>query len=420
MKVSILTSSKGWGGIAVHTLGLAEALDRRGHEVSIVELQGDVYRRARLDRDGYIRVIHIDRAPRREHLSWWESFRILRQLKGDVCIFEKGHLDTESWRLDLAARMCFHRYIVIEQSVCAPMPPKSSTRHVKGLLPGLGLWWYQCFLNRRLRSIGPQRIVCASHAIRTRLIEEYRFPPRKTLTIHDGIDPDTFRPNSQSRRAMRAAWGIPQDALIFGAVGRLHKIKGYELALELFRRLIASLPERDVRLVLVGEGPSRAGLNRAVEDARLEGRVTFTGFVERHWEAYCAFDVFIMPSLVEGLPLSLLEAMACGCCPIAMGVGGVPEVITDPSLGSLVPPGDRESFFAAMRSAAHRSAGELSNMAQKARDHVMAHFNGRVQFRKLAELIEMECDGKGERSKGHAARSPAKGKWINGEGVRER
>src|SRR2546428_784847 len=80
-----------------------------------------------------------------------------------------------------------------------------------------------------------------------------------------------------------------------------------------------------------------------------------------------------------------LEAMAWQCCPIAMSVGGVPEIIVDPSVGWLVQAGDRRGFFAAMKAAVQTGRAELSGLGARGRDFVVSNFDGRLQFAALAD-----------------------------------
>ena len=95
-----------------------------------------------------------------------------------------------------------------------------------------------------------------------------------------------------------------------------------------------------------------------------------------------------MPSLNEGLPLALAEAMACECCPVATAVGGIPEAVSGPELGWLVPPSDVEAFADAMIAAASQTAQQRAEIGQRAREHVLKNFNAAVQFDLLADLIE--------------------------------
>jgi glycosyltransferase involved in cell wall biosynthesis len=390
LKISILTSSSAWGGMEVHTAELARALEAKGHEISIIEVGSNVYEQGKFDHGKKISVIRLDDSRPLGTPGLMKSFRILRKPKGNVCIFPKGEIYSGSWQLDLAARLLFSRFITIEHKASLPLPPKSSKRHMGGLLPGIGLWWYRTKLNNFLRSLWPHRVVCVSDNVGKRLIDDYRFPPRKVATVHNGIDPDTFQPRLDCRAAVRTTWGIPRDALVFGAIGRFHPWKGFVLALELFRKMVSGA-SRDVRFVLVGDGPEYGALKRLAEEPDVREKVRLVGFTDRPWEIYPAFDVFLMPSHKEGLPLSLLEAMACECCPIAMGVGGIPEVINDPGLGWLVQPDDQRGFFEAMKEAAGIGPGRLREMGRKARERVVMNFDARRQFSALADLIEKEC-----------------------------
>ncbi len=389
MKISILSGTAAWGGAEVHTFGLAETLAARGHEVAVVALGHDVFQ-GRANGNGQharfqVRKVALPREVR--ELSFGECSALLAGIGGDVCVLAKWGLEVGSFRLDLAARRRFGRYIVIEHS-SAELPPRTSRRYLGGLLPGVGLWWYRQFLLWHLRALAASLMVCVSEATRSRLVHRYRVPRDKVITIHNGIDPETFRPDPAARRARRQAWNVPEDALVFGAVGRLSPEKGYDLAVDLFARLAARHPDRPLRLVLVGRGAEQTALEEAARKAGVADRVVFPGFCDRPWEAYAALDFFLLPSRDEALPLALLEAMAGGCCPIAMNVGGVGEILTDPALGWKVPAGNAAGFLAALEAAVRMSAQERQQMARAARQHVVAHFNARRQYAALADVIE--------------------------------
>lgn len=394
LKISILTSSSAWGGMEVHTAELARTLDRKGHEISIIEVGSDFYGRGRFNQGVKINVVSLADAQPLRNPDLMKSYRILRKMKGDVCIFPKGDLYSGSWLLDFAARLMFSRYITIEHKASLPLPSKSSRRHLKGLLPGVGMWWYKAKINNYLRSLWPHQVVCVSDNVGKGLIDYHRFPSRKVTTVHNGIDPDMFQPRPDCRAAVREMWGIPQDAVVFGSIGRLHPWKGFDLALELFTKLVFNAPSRDVWFVLVGNGPDHDLLKQLAEKPEIKDRVRLIGFTDKPWEIYPAFDVFLMPSRMEGLPLSLLEAMACGCCPIAMRVGGIPEVMTDPCLGWLVEQDDKIGFFDAMKAAVRMEPNRLKDMGRKARDRVVMHFEAGRQFSALANFIENECRNK--------------------------
>src|SRR5215813_9319236 len=292
MRVSILTATSAWGGAENHAVNLARVLKQRGHEVAIVELGHAVYD-DHVDPSTGIEVIHVELPKLLEKLTFSESLNLLKGLASDVVVFEKGELDTANWRFDFAARMCFKRYISIEQLICAAMPPRVSRSHLSGLLPGFGLWWYRTYCNRFARSLGPHSIVCVSEAVRSRLVNDYGFSPHKTITIHNGIQMSKFRPDPEVRAAARCAWGIQSEDLVLGALGRLAPIKGYDVAVRAFKELKSSMRDRRLWLVLVGDGPSRQSLEQLVKENGLEDSVKFPGSTERAWEIYPGFDVFL-------------------------------------------------------------------------------------------------------------------------------
>jgi len=377
LKIRLLTDVAEWGGTEMHVLHLGRTLLERGHDVAIVELGRPAYEADGRAAAAGIGLVHPDR---RQPPS-----RLPQTLAADVCVLAKGFIDVGNWRLDLAARLSGARYVTIEHLTC-PMPPRRSARHLAGV-PGVGLWWYRLRARRRARAVWPHRVICVSDAVRRELASGYRFPPRKLVTVRNGIDSATFVRDEAARQAWRARWGAGNGTVVFGAVGRLSAMKGYDVAIETFARVVAE-GGGDVRLVLAGEGPARSTLDALARSAGVADRVIFAGPTTAPQEIYAALDVFVMPSRSEGLPLALLEAMACGCAPIAMAVGGIPEVIGSPEIGWLVGAADRPAFLDAMSAAAALPLSGLAEIGDRARRHVAAHFDARTQFAEVARVIE--------------------------------
>lgn len=389
MKVSILTETASWGGGEVHTAGLAQVLARRGHDVSVVALGHDVYAplRGRPDVGFAVQKLVLPRETKRIGIGQWRT--LLAPCAGKVGVLARWALGVGSLRMDLAARMAFDRYLVIEHS-SGELPPRTSRRHLGGLMPGLGLWWYKASALWYLRSMLADLVVCVSEATRRKMLQQYRVRADKLLTIHNGIDVERFGWSAAHRRERRHKWGIAEGALAFGAVSRLSPEKGLDLAVEAFARLRQRQPGLDAHLVLVGEGAERERLEEQARAAGVADHVHLPGFSATPWEEYSGIDVFLMPSRDEALGLSLMEAMACGCCPIAAAVGGVPEVLCGPELGWLVRPGDVEALAEAMGRAAGTTATERAAMSRKARAHIEEHFDARRQYALLADVIEAQ------------------------------
>jgi len=252
----------------------------------------------------------------------------------------------------------------------------------------MGLWWRRRRLAIRLRSLAPQTIIGVSEGVVNQLAHEYRFPTRKLRAIPNGIPVERYYPDAAVRATIRSEWGIPPGAFLFGTVARLSMwVKGHDIAIDLLSRLRTEKPELEFWFVLVGEGRDRERLKQMAQAAGIADRVVFAGYTDRPWEAHCAIDVFLMPSRLEGIGLSLIESMATECCPVAMAVGGVTDVIVDPSMGWTVPPGDTEAFYAAMSQALEASPDERQAMGKRARAHVLAHFRAEEQFPKVADAV---------------------------------
>jgi len=162
----------------------------------------------------------------------------------------------------------------------------------------------------------------------------------KTVVIKNGIDCHKFQPNSQKRacQSMR----LPEDKLIIGCAGRLVKVKGHEFAIKSL-----SLLPKNTLLAIAGEGPERKQLTRLAHKLNVSDRVIFLGQVDNMPTFYQCLNVFCMPSLHEGLPLSLLEAQACNIPVIATNVGAAEEAIC-PHTGQLIRAGNIPEMVASL------------------------------------------------------------------------
>ncbi|MBM3892130.1 MAG: glycosyltransferase family 4 protein, partial [Verrucomicrobia bacterium] len=175
--------------------------------------------------------------------------------------------------------------------------------------------------------------VCQSLAERAR-----RLGAREVVVVPNGVDTAKFEPGD--RATLRRQLGCETNDKLIVCAARLSREKCHEVLLrsvvELCRR---RLP---VRLLLIGTGPLRNQLQRRVRELGLEAHVEFLGYQphEKLAQYLAAGDVFVLTSLAEGLPVSILEAMACGTAVVASNVDGTPDIITDGQNGFLVPPRD--------------------------------------------------------------------------------
>ncbi len=204
-------------------------------------------------------------------------------------------------------------------------------------------------------------------------------PSRKVHRIGNGVDVARFLPHPDPFGA-RAALGLPEPTrATVGFVGRLTAFKGVGLLVE----ALADLP-RDQRplLLIVGDGPIRAELERQRHELNVADDVLLLGERRDTLSLYPAFDAFVLPSFVEAFPMVILEAFACGVPVIGTRVGDVPDMIRDGENGLLCNAGQREELraclasvacvperWSAMRVAARRCAETLYSSARMARSY---------------------------------------------------
>lgn len=195
-------------------------------------------------------------------------------------------------------------------------------------------------------------------------------PAEKATTVLNGIPVDRFRWTPARRREARDRLGVPQDALLIGAVGRQVGLKNHALLIALMPALLQRHPS--LRLALVGSGPLEADLRAQAQASGVGDRILFTGQRKDVSDLTPGFDIFAMPSLTEGLSIALLEAAATRLAIVATAVGGNPEIVRDGETGLLVPPGEGPPLEQALDTLL-ADAALRERMGQAASDWVRAH-----------------------------------------------
>lgn len=194
-------------------------------------------------------------------------------------------------------------------------------------------------------------VICVSEALERRA-RELGVPADKLVVVHNGVDLARFAP--MPKRDARIATGLPEDRRLILFVGNVIKTKGVHELWHAFARLAAQ--DIELELVVVGDGPELAWLQRQAKSAVLAHRTRLVGRVAHDelgaW--FNAADVVCLPSYREGIPNVLLEATACGVPIVATRVGGIPELVTQ-ATGELVEAGDAAALEAGLRSALGRT-----------------------------------------------------------------
>ena len=191
-------------------------------------------------------------------------------------------------------------------------------------------------LDRACFTLASHGIACAD-AVRSFYVERKRFPRPKLTTVYNAIPLERFPMRRASRAALLEA-GVPSRYPIIGTVAHLHEQKGHRYLLQAVPRVLEQFPE--AAFVLVGDGALREDLERQAKAERVDHAVFFLGLRSSVAELLEGLDVFVLPSLWEGVSVALVEALASGAPSIATRVGGTAEIIVDGETGVLIPPRD--------------------------------------------------------------------------------
>lgn len=226
--------------------------------------------------------------------------------------------------------------------------------------------------NRIRRALAPlvHHFVTVSADLRRWLIEDVRVPAAKVTAIHNGVDLSRFGRAGKLESRMRLS--LPADASIVGTVGRLDPVKDQAGLIRAFAQVRAQHPA--ALLVVAGDGPCRAELERVAAGLGQRDHVRLLGNRDDIPTVMSALDVFVLPSIAEGISNTILEAMATGLPVVATRVGGNPELVEEGVGGALVPRSDPDALAAAI--AAYTGDAELRRRhGQASRQRAIGHFS---------------------------------------------
>jgi len=220
------------------------------------------------------------------------------------------------------------------------------------------------------------KLIGVSEGVRQDILKNnWAVKPGKVVTIHNGIDPEPFLVELPRRAARDALLPDGDKGCWFGSIGRLTEVKNQRTLLRAFARVIAA--ETSARLFLAGRGELEPELKSLADSLGLDDRVVFLGYRQDVPLILRALDVFVLPSLREGRPLSLMEAMCSGLPAVASRVGGIAELFGDADMGRLVDPHDEKSLADAMISMARLSSEERRSLGENARGRVLTSFTAK-------------------------------------------
>jgi glycosyltransferase involved in cell wall biosynthesis len=191
------------------------------------------------------------------------------------------------------------------------------------------------------------RVIAVAESVRSFLIRHEGMDPGRVVTLPNGVDARIFAPANEGERAgSKAAFGIPDGAVVIGGVGRLVPQKNFSLFLDVAARMTSRYPQ--VHFVVAGTGQQEEELKAKAFTLGLGDHVRFLGHVTDRVSLYHALDVLLMTSDFEGTPMTLLEAMSCGLSVVASSVDGIAEVCKNERDALLVPAREAQGFVSAL------------------------------------------------------------------------
>jgi len=319
MRILHTESSIGWGGQELRILTEMEGMRRRGHTVHLVTADiADILPAARA------RGLTADALP-----IAYKKPRGLRELRkwlrNNVHGFDvvNTHSSTDAWLVAMAG------------ATIPRMPPVVRTRHVS--TPVNNSWTTRWLYQRATR-----HIVVTGEALKAQLVRNNGFDPAKITSVRTGIDLARFRP--LDRAAARARCGVDARPAV-AIVATLRDWKGHDDLLDAW----AALQVKGWQLLVIGDGPRRAHLERRVAEMGLSTDVRFTGNQDDVPAWYACAEIAVLPSFGdEGVPQSLMQAAACGLPAISTPIGAIAEAVRDGKTGLLVPPRDVKALTSAL------------------------------------------------------------------------
>ena len=351
-KVLFITRAFDFGGAEKHLLDLVSRLDGAALQLSILCLEKDFYS-SRLRADHNIEVSTCNQAPN-SILDW---VRLLRKIRPDVVVFIYGWLWAIPWTASIGAWL-------------AGVPKRFSIQHLiapanmnRGWIRGAVRRMFGA-LHLKLSASLFQSTIAVSNNLRNSLIHDFGFPAKKVITIHNGVSLSEFVPLDGNGAELKSSFGFSQDEFVLVCTARLSEQKGIDILLQGIAQTVRL--GIHCKCLLVGDGPLKEKLMAQAKDLGVSEHVLFEGFSEDIQKYLHTGSAFILTSYREGLPLSILEAMASGLPCVVTNVGGNAEAVVDGVNGLLIPPGSPGAVADAIQYLVEHS-DERAQMAMRSR-----------------------------------------------------
>lgn len=360
MKILHTNFHKGWGGQSNRILTVSRELYKNRHEVTIAAPpNSELIKRANKEGLKVFEEAHFRRG--------FVPLRLYKDVKKIRSLIEKEKFDIihthgsqDSWAVALAMSFLKNRPFLIR------------TKH--NIFP-----IKDHAANRWLYGRATDKVICISQAICDYCRAKSYIAPEKLALIHSAVDAEKFKRGNRDH--FRKEWKL-EGKFAVGITGRLCQEKGHTVLLQAVKEIKDRIPE--LILLVVGTGTLYQKLKEFAQELGIMDQVVFTGFRRDIPDVLAGFDLFIMPSLSEGLGTAVLEAAAAGLPIIASNIGGIPDIIQTNKNGLLVPPGDPKVLTEGILTLYSSSETALS-YGREAQEYVKLHFSEGALGKKTEE-----------------------------------
>jgi glycosyltransferase involved in cell wall biosynthesis len=346
MRILLVTTGLKLGGAEHQVVALARAFLARGHAVAILSLSPG--RELDVPAGAHVVELNMRKTPTGMARALWQARDLVRSWQPDVMHAHMVHANVFARLLTRIVR-------------CPPLVCTAHSYREGGRLRMLAY---------RVTDRWSALTTHVSEDGRTGMVAAGAVQAERISVMPNGIDIDRFHPNAALRGATRARLGISAGTRLALNVGRLVPEKAHDLLLRAFAQIDpATLP---VHLLIAGGGPLREALIEQITTLGLASHVTLLGPRDDVPALLNAADAFVLSSNIEGLPMVLVEALACGCPVVATDAPGVSEVLHDQ--GVIVPRGDATALATALDAALRHGRGSPSEEAAR-RARVVSTFS---------------------------------------------
>lgn len=363
IKLAVLESK--YGGLITGVNDLVVRLDKEQFDVMFLYLGGDPACENHLEKAGY-KVYYLSSGKRKSAFHPIIVLKLIRILKDNRVELLHCHAHKPTQYGAIAG--AFLRKLKIIAHVHGLGRSERLRRKSANFL----------FLGRI------DRFLTVAASVKEDLIHNnWRIPASKVTVLENSVDYDKFTHVKITKNQVRQQLNVPEDAFIFGTVGRLAPTKGISYLIDAFAQVKKEFSK--AYLLLVGEGPDEKQFRQHVAKLGLQDSVCFAGFRKEIEKIFRALDVFVISSVAEGMPRVLLEANAAGVPCIGTKVGGIPEVI-DETVGILVESQNSDALADSMKDMMRKDAGEMNRLRAGADERARTLYAHTVVSEKLKNI----------------------------------